>query len=286
MTQSAVCAFDERLAPSLFTGKERDSESGNDYFEARYYASNMGRFLSPDWASNPQAVPYASYINPQTLNLYSYMRNNPLGGFDPDGHDSLNEREEIMAEDEAGLDAGTAQYEANIAAWMTPQAPVAQQQDATARREQAAEAKAKKNMDKYGPANNGLVLRPVEGSCGGGNNNCQYELVGSGSEKYYVYEHQTSSVLGGDPHGDADYVTPGSGGKANAGIFYDDIRGGSIHNLDTYRFFTISSSQTYNPSDQRYVPITELGGTHGFEHMFGNGGPVYINGSTNLSPSN
>ena len=31
-----------------FTGKERDSESGNDYFGARYYGSMMGRFLSPD----------------------------------------------------------------------------------------------------------------------------------------------------------------------------------------------------------------------------------------------
>ena len=31
-----------------FTGKERDSESGNDYFGARYYGSSMGRFMSPD----------------------------------------------------------------------------------------------------------------------------------------------------------------------------------------------------------------------------------------------
>ena len=46
----------------------------------------MGRFMSPDWASNPQAVPYASYTNPQTLNLYNYMRNNPLSGIDKDGH--------------------------------------------------------------------------------------------------------------------------------------------------------------------------------------------------------
>ena len=30
------------------TGKERDTESGNDYFEVRYYSSAMGRFLSPD----------------------------------------------------------------------------------------------------------------------------------------------------------------------------------------------------------------------------------------------
>jgi RHS repeat-associated protein len=74
------------LTASRSTGKERDTESGLDYFGARYYGSNMGRFMSPDWASNPQAVPYASYANPQSLNLYNYMRNNPLSGTDPDGH--------------------------------------------------------------------------------------------------------------------------------------------------------------------------------------------------------
>jgi len=31
-------------------------------------------------------VPYAKLDNPQSLNLYSYMLNNPLSGFDPDGH--------------------------------------------------------------------------------------------------------------------------------------------------------------------------------------------------------
>jgi hypothetical protein len=141
-------------------------------------------------------------------------------------------------------------------------------------------------MDKYGPANKGLAIKPVAGSCGGGNHNCQYELTGDGSEKLYVYEHQTSGVLGGVSQGNSDYVTPGNGDKANTGIFYDDI--GSGLGMDTYRFFTVSSSQTYNPSDQHYVPINELGGMHGFEHMFsygGSGSPVYINGSTNLSPS-
>jgi len=71
---------------SRSTGKERDAESGLDYFGARYYASNMGRFMSPDWAAKEEPVPYASLDNPQTLNLYQYMRNNPLGGVDPDGH--------------------------------------------------------------------------------------------------------------------------------------------------------------------------------------------------------
>jgi len=69
-----------------FTGKERDTESGNDYFGARYYASSMGRFMSPDWSAKVEPVPYAKLDNPQTLNLYAYMRNNPLGGTDPDGH--------------------------------------------------------------------------------------------------------------------------------------------------------------------------------------------------------
>jgi RHS repeat-associated protein len=35
-----------------FTGKERDTESGNDYFGARYYGSSMGRFMSPDPSGN------------------------------------------------------------------------------------------------------------------------------------------------------------------------------------------------------------------------------------------
>ncbi len=36
------------LLASPYTGKERDAESGLDYFGARYYGSNMGRFMSPD----------------------------------------------------------------------------------------------------------------------------------------------------------------------------------------------------------------------------------------------
>jgi RHS repeat-associated protein len=69
-----------------FTGKERDAESGNDYFDARYYSSSMGRFMSPDWAAQEEPVPYAVLDDPQSLNLYSYVRNNPLGRTDPDGH--------------------------------------------------------------------------------------------------------------------------------------------------------------------------------------------------------
>ncbi len=44
-----------------FTGKERDAESGNDYFEARYYSSAMGRFTTPDWSAKTDPVPYAVF---------------------------------------------------------------------------------------------------------------------------------------------------------------------------------------------------------------------------------
>ena len=69
-----------------FTGKERDPETGVDYFFARYYSSALGRFLTPDWSATPVPVPYASLVDPQSLNLYSYVQNNPITGTDPDGH--------------------------------------------------------------------------------------------------------------------------------------------------------------------------------------------------------
>src|SRR5271156_6052316 len=65
------------------TGKERDSESGNDYFGARYYASSMGRFMSPD----PAGMMAADIEFPQSLNRYAYVWNNPLSFTDPTGLD-------------------------------------------------------------------------------------------------------------------------------------------------------------------------------------------------------
>jgi len=85
----------------FFTGKERDTESGNDYFGARYYASSMGRFMSPDYdeaEDDPEPVPYADLENPQTLNLYAYGRNNPLGGVDVDGHDGPGLLSQVVAD--------------------------------------------------------------------------------------------------------------------------------------------------------------------------------------------
>jgi len=62
-----------------FTSKERDTETGLDYFVARYYSSVQGRFTSPDSFAG-------STFNPQTMNLYSYVQGNPLTFTDPTGH--------------------------------------------------------------------------------------------------------------------------------------------------------------------------------------------------------
>ena len=86
MTHSAVCVVRVRFRQSRYTGKERDTESGNDYFDARYYSSNLGRFMSPDWSAKAEPVPYARLDDPQTLNLYSYLQNSPTAGVDADGH--------------------------------------------------------------------------------------------------------------------------------------------------------------------------------------------------------
>jgi RHS repeat-associated protein len=69
--------------PWLFTGKERDSESGLDYFGARYYGSSMGRFMSPD----PVFATVNRLMDPQQWNMYSYAGNNPLSNTDPTGLD-------------------------------------------------------------------------------------------------------------------------------------------------------------------------------------------------------
>ncbi len=66
----------------IFTGKERDDESGLDDSRARFYSSAMGRFLSSD-PENAGVI----LGDPQSWNGYTYARNNPLLYTDPDGLD-------------------------------------------------------------------------------------------------------------------------------------------------------------------------------------------------------
>ncbi|MEO8680091.1 MAG: RHS repeat-associated core domain-containing protein [Vicinamibacterales bacterium] len=68
-----------------YAGKERDAETGLDYFGARYYRGVSGRFTTVDPALDIQSA----LVNPQGWNRYSYALNNPLKFTDPDGRNVL-----------------------------------------------------------------------------------------------------------------------------------------------------------------------------------------------------
>jgi RHS repeat-associated protein len=102
---------------SRSSGKERDAETGLDFFLARYYSAAQGRFLSPDEfkggivdpftgkdISQPGPIPYSDINHPQTLNKYGYVRNNPLRYIDPDGH--MDEEHHTSVTTEAAKEAG------------------------------------------------------------------------------------------------------------------------------------------------------------------------------------
>jgi len=71
--------------PRRFTGKERDTETGLDYFGARYYEAPIARFTTVD----PSMTPTENIFDPQRWDRYAYGRNNPLKHVDPDGRDWL-----------------------------------------------------------------------------------------------------------------------------------------------------------------------------------------------------
>ncbi len=78
-TYNASAAFTQK-----FTGKERDDESGLDYFGARYYAASIGRFTGVDPVNAG-----ARLLRPQSWNGYSYVDNRPLSRIDRDGRQAL-----------------------------------------------------------------------------------------------------------------------------------------------------------------------------------------------------
>ena len=68
----------------------------------------MGRWLSPDWSANAEPVPYATLGDPQSLNLYQYVRNNPLKNSDADGHECPPDCMGgfLLSKDDAACDCG------------------------------------------------------------------------------------------------------------------------------------------------------------------------------------
>ena len=78
---SATYPAPQDIESAKFTGKQRDAETGLDYFGARYFSAAQGRFMSPD------STAYSKMSNPQSWNLYAYSFNNPLRFIDPTGNE-------------------------------------------------------------------------------------------------------------------------------------------------------------------------------------------------------
>jgi RHS repeat-associated protein len=78
--------FGREMTPTLdytthmFTGHERDAETGLDYMLARYYQSRLCRFVAPDPLANAAAL-----ADPQKWNRFAYANNNPIRLVDPSG---------------------------------------------------------------------------------------------------------------------------------------------------------------------------------------------------------
>jgi RHS repeat-associated protein len=98
--QATFLPYGEEYNPQIttnhykFTGKERDAETGLDEFPARYYGSNLGRWMTPDplrwidWqqGNREEREKFVEFLgNPQNLNLYAYVDNNPESRDDPTG---------------------------------------------------------------------------------------------------------------------------------------------------------------------------------------------------------
>ena len=111
MMLSAACASTTRFSPSRSTGKERDTESGNDYFSARYYSSSMGRFMSPD----PSNLSVDFWL-PQTWNRYTYALNNPLTMVDRNGMWPYYIHQQIIADSFPGM-SGEGIQTLDVASW-------------------------------------------------------------------------------------------------------------------------------------------------------------------------
>lgn len=91
-----------------FTGKQRDNETGLDFFGGRYYSSLSGRFISSDKPFLDQ-----DEVFPQSWNIYVYTRNNPLKYIDELGYEISYATPELKTISDA-LRAKSATYDAAL----------------------------------------------------------------------------------------------------------------------------------------------------------------------------
>jgi len=96
----------QKTQPYGYIGKEKDPETGNMYFEARYYNGSLAHFLSVDSLVNDTQI--EALRNPQNINTYSYAINNPVIYRDTSGFRGTSYRESLEGAVIESLKAATA----------------------------------------------------------------------------------------------------------------------------------------------------------------------------------
>jgi RHS repeat-associated protein len=95
---NTACAGSD-TSPMHFTGLQYDAETGMSHTLNRQYPMNLARWLTPD----PGGLKVINLEDPQTWNLYAYVRNNPLTLTDPTGLDMRNQSADTQAAAAIGL---------------------------------------------------------------------------------------------------------------------------------------------------------------------------------------
>lgn len=110
-TEDAVRAKAFLAEPYLYAEKELDSESGLQYFNARYYAAHLGVFLSPD----PGSRMFQAEDAPQHFNSYRYAVNNPLSLDDDSGLGARDFAARLWNKASSTVKAGLTYYDRSAA---------------------------------------------------------------------------------------------------------------------------------------------------------------------------
>ena len=290
-----------------FEGKERDTETQNDDFGARYYSWRFGRWLSSDWSSVPVAVPYANLNNPQTLNLYSMVADDPESFADLDGHTSNggagnsaaycgntepayitcvsdndgrlyastgdNREEAAVAEDAARATAENAERD--------------HEEDQEQAQNDSAQTDSAQNTSNAtapsGSPDNPKNLQLVPTSDDGKDHQSYREVVYEVRTKdgkqpegtWYVTEHQTNKSVASQ-----DGVPGVSGGKEN-NKFTDLIGCLACRNVESKQTFTISTTSGVKAKSSFPIFVHSKAGDFGTLGLHIDSGGVRINGGLN-----
>jgi RHS repeat-associated protein len=263
---------DTDITEQHFTGQTRDSETGEDDFGARYYASMMGRFLTADEVRND-----AHPGNPQSWNLYAYVHNSPLSFVDPNGEysEAAMQEEKMMNENMAGMDQEMRGYVNLVNDLFTANAMASFAKKEAQQQQKSCGFFCRLFHTDHVPYR--LVIMPGETENGISNSKFHYELQNREGQKltgkYGLKEH-----IWDDPGAQHHHV----GGHNSEGVFapqnsqgewvdtvgYTSLQGGLYGgSYDVYQTFSVSYKGTSTDLSTEFEHTTSVVGINVFANV-------------------